>query len=228
MDCRNCNNSFEGNFCNQCGQKVIHGKITFKEVVVNFSDSFNFEKGFFLTLKLLIINPQKVLFEYLNGKRKAYFNPIKFFLITLSLNVFVASIVSNSSDSKFIDLMNNPIWVIGQMIILIPIISFFTYLVDRKKYTYTESFIINLYALGIFNLFQILLSFNLFSSLLTEDSVLIALPFFMMIFPTLIITLYHYKLNTYNFIINFLITLLGYCISYLLFLFIIRELGFYN
>ena len=228
LNCKNCNNSFDGKFCNQCGQKAIHRKITFKEVALSFIDSFNFENGFFLSLKLLIINPKKILIEYLGGKRKTYFNPIKFFLITLSLNAFIASIVTNSSDSKFVDLMNNPAWVIGQMIIMIPVISFFTYFLDRKEYNYTESFVINLYALGVINLFQILFSFNLFSFLMTEDSVLIVIPLLMMIIPAIVIAIYHYKLNKFNFIINFLIALIGYCFSYLFFLILIRELGFYD
>ncbi|MFV0573623.1 MAG: DUF3667 domain-containing protein [Xanthomarina gelatinilytica] len=227
MNCKNCNNAFDGNFCNQCGQKVTYGKITFKEVFVSFTDSFNLERGFFLTLKLLIINPKKVLAEYLSGKRKTYFNPIKFFLITLSINVFIASVITNSNDSKAIDLMNNPVWVIGQMVVLIPIISFFTYLLDRKKYNYAESFVINLYALGIINLFQITLSLNLFSYFMTEDYI-ISITFLMMIIPATVITFYHYKLNRFNFIYNFFVALIGYFISYLFFLFLIRELGFYN
>ena len=89
--CKNCNQSFEGNFCNVCGQRAIaNHRLQMKEVIADFFDNtFNIHKGFFFTLWNLMIRPGKVAHAYINGQRKAYTNPTRFMVIGLAFQTFI-------------------------------------------------------------------------------------------------------------------------------------------
>jgi len=52
-------------------------------------DIFGWDNKFFLTIRKLIIAPQEILGEYLNGTRKKYTNPITFFAIGMAFSIFV-------------------------------------------------------------------------------------------------------------------------------------------
>ena len=52
-------------------------------------DIFGWDNKFFLTIRKLIIAPQEILGEYLNGTRKKYTNPITFFAIGMALSIFI-------------------------------------------------------------------------------------------------------------------------------------------
>ena len=60
---------------------------------------FNLEKGIFHTIKQLILNPGIVITEYLNGKTKAYYNPLKFLFLMAAISAFFA-IISNTYDNS--------------------------------------------------------------------------------------------------------------------------------
>ena len=81
LTCKNCGSQQINNFCSNCGQKKYTKRFTIKSFFQQIIDAFDIEKGFFYALKMLIINPGKVINEYLAGKTKAYFNPLKFFII---------------------------------------------------------------------------------------------------------------------------------------------------
>ncbi|MFY0602868.1 MAG: DUF3667 domain-containing protein [Flavobacteriaceae bacterium] len=89
--CKNCHQNFEGNFCNQCGQRTIgNHRLKMKEVIADFFDNtFNIHKGFFFTLWNLFIKPGKVAQAYINGQRKAYTNPTRFMVVGLAFQTFI-------------------------------------------------------------------------------------------------------------------------------------------
>lgn len=85
--CKNCGGSFEGNFCNHCGQKNYTEndksiKHLFEEV---FHFMTHFEGAFLTTLKTILIHPGRLTVDYCNGIRKKYFKPISFFLFIVIL-----------------------------------------------------------------------------------------------------------------------------------------------
>lgn len=90
-DCKNCNQNFEGNFCNNCGQRNIgNNRLQMKEVIADFFDNtFNLHKGFFFTLWNLFIKPGKVAQAYINGSRKCFTNPTRFMVIGLAFQTFI-------------------------------------------------------------------------------------------------------------------------------------------
>jgi len=84
--CKNCNNHFQGMFCNQCGQKVINTRITIKHLFEIAFDSFNIHKGLLFTIKLMFTNPGLLINDYLNGRTKDYYNPLKYLLLIASIS----------------------------------------------------------------------------------------------------------------------------------------------
>ena len=70
-NCKACGEKLTGKFCSTCGQKVIEGRFTMKQI---FADAltavFNVEKGFFFTIIKLYTQPATVVKGYINGITK--------------------------------------------------------------------------------------------------------------------------------------------------------------
>lgn len=92
--CLNCGSPVSGNYCSHCGQATSTGRITFGETFSSFlSAAFSFEGPFMGTVKWLILNPGKVFREYIGGKRKTYYKPVPFYILTTALYLIVRAIV---------------------------------------------------------------------------------------------------------------------------------------
>jgi len=103
MNCKNCktNISETTKFCNSCGAKVVIDRITVKGMLSDVSQNiFGWDNKFFLTIRKLIIAPQEILGEYLNGTRKKYTNPITFFAIGMALSIFIF----NTFDEEYLSM----------------------------------------------------------------------------------------------------------------------------
>lgn len=89
--CKNCNTTFQGNFCNACGQRVIgNSRLKMTAVIQDFFDNtFNLHKGFFFTLWHLLLRPGRVAQSYIDGQRKRYTNPTRFMVIGLAFQAFI-------------------------------------------------------------------------------------------------------------------------------------------
>lgn len=81
--CKNCDYRFEGNFCPSCGQSV---KDIQKPVRHFFGDVFDsllvFDFRLIRSLPLLLLKPGRISEEYVDGKRKKYLPPFRFFLFS--------------------------------------------------------------------------------------------------------------------------------------------------
>lgn len=83
--CKNCQNHFHGSYCNLCGQKVINKRNTVKHFFDLIFDSFDVKRGVLYTCKLLFIKPGKLVNEYLDGRTKDYYNPLRYLVIITGL-----------------------------------------------------------------------------------------------------------------------------------------------
>ena len=63
--------------------------MTFKLLPEWLSNSFNLEKGIIQTFISLQLHPGRLSSDFFSGKTKTYFNPISYFLITISIGFFV-------------------------------------------------------------------------------------------------------------------------------------------
>lgn len=81
--CLNCGTPLTGEYCSACGQRDIEPGIRFKEVVSDFfSFNFSIEGPIWQTIRLLVVNPGLLFRDFIAGKRKSYYKPIQFFIVT--------------------------------------------------------------------------------------------------------------------------------------------------
>jgi len=216
MKCRNCSEEYLGNYCPNCGQKFVGHGLDIREIISDFLDSFNFDKGFLLTLKLLFLSPSILVNNYINGTRKKYFNPIKFLVLFISFQVIVQTLINDEGNE--IELMNNPFWILFSFLVFIPVLSVFSYFISRKKYSYTENLVVNFYILGILNLFALLSGIirkALFYFDLNSIWTSVLLVFFL---PVSYIAYVYCKLYKKNYFYTLVISILSYSVSIAVFL----------
>ncbi|MBA6155776.1 DUF3667 domain-containing protein [Tenacibaculum sp. S7007] len=93
--CKNCEVTTLGKYCNNCGQRTSIDEVSFKETFQDLVNGlFSINAPFFLTMKMLLINPGKLLREFLKGKRKIYYKPVSFFILTTILYLIVRSLIN--------------------------------------------------------------------------------------------------------------------------------------
>lgn len=88
--CKNCDHTFEGNFCNYCGQSVNTKEINFGSILQEIQQSIlQIDKGIIYTTKELLIRPGHSIREYINGKRIQHFKPFAYILILSTIYVLM-------------------------------------------------------------------------------------------------------------------------------------------
>jgi len=100
-NCLNCSAPLETDqlFCGICGQKADTLRLTLRHFFHEFFHAFTHtDKGIFHLLKGMATKPGIVAREYIEGKRKKYFNPYTFFIIMMG--IYVLSNQYFSSDAK--------------------------------------------------------------------------------------------------------------------------------
>jgi hypothetical protein len=93
-NCKSCGNSFSGNYCNECGEKVLHAADrSFKQFAETIFKSITFaDSKFIKTLWLVLINPGFLSKEFVEGKRVKYLKPLSVFLV-LNLAYFFFPVI---------------------------------------------------------------------------------------------------------------------------------------
>jgi len=172
MICKNCENDFEGNFCNNCGQKRNVQKINLNYLIDEISNSFfQVNRGIFFTLKELSIRPGKSINDFLNGKRKQHYKPLAFVLLTSTIYIIVAysfdektylgaflsgfieGINANPDEKGLLIFQNKLDWLSNNFtyftLLILPLFSFASYILFiKERYNYFEHLILNFYITG--------------------------------------------------------------------------------
>lgn len=173
--CLNCGSTITGNFCPNCGQKKEVKRLTWHSLIVEVFHFFShIEKGFFFTSYKLLIRPDKVIGEYLEGKRKKYTKPVSLYLIWVAIHLLAFQLIRDWMNYENLR-TGHLLWVKGgeqQLfvvkhsnvfgLLLLPVLSFLLWLfVARPKLNYIESLVATLYSLAAIELlifFQIVLA----------------------------------------------------------------------
>lgn len=194
MICKNCGHSFDGNYCNDCGQSSTVRRIDFKFLIHEIPNSiFHLNRGILFTIKELSTRPGHMIREFVVGKRIQNYKPISYLLVASALyviashlmgrNTFFADFVSGftngmteqnqSSRSEVINwITRNQTYV---TLLFIPLFSFASYMAFIKTgYNYFEHLVLNLYITGQQMLIYLILGF-----VITKDSILMVLPLLM-------------------------------------------------
>ncbi|WP_109299448.1 DUF3667 domain-containing protein [Aquimarina sp. AU474] len=161
-NCKNCGyNTDHNNFCSNCGAKKITKRITFRNIVSEFSEVYlNIDNTFFRTVKDLTTQPRRVIDGYINGVRKRHLNAISYLLIAVMFSAifdfirkkFFNSEISEQEKEKFPEVirilaeLSEEIPIFGYFI-LIPFYALISKFLFRKykKYNFTEHVVINTY-----------------------------------------------------------------------------------
>lgn len=125
--------------------------------------AFNLERGFFYTMKMLFIDPGKVINEYLGGRTKIYYNPLNYLLLITGisailivwLGIFDAN-VANTNELMGIDQTKETLQFQAKVnsfikqyinfisLLIIPFISIVTmWVYSKRKLFYGELLIFN-------------------------------------------------------------------------------------
>lgn len=87
MDCKNCGTVLAGEFCHNCGQKLITERFSLRQIIRDlYHTVINVEKGFWFTLKELFTRPDQVIVSYLGGATKKYYNPFRYYFIIIAVS----------------------------------------------------------------------------------------------------------------------------------------------
>jgi hypothetical protein len=135
------------------------------------------DKGFLLLIKELLTRPGIVAREYLDGKRKKYFNPFTFLVITSALyayisyktgyaNALMASDAPSSNRSQFSQEMMDMIAQNGKLLVLIlivPLYATLSWLLSiRSRFNLAENIALQAFIVGQTNLVRILILIPIF------------------------------------------------------------------
>ncbi len=171
INCKNCTNTYEGKFCNTCGQSASTGDINFKSIVHEIQHGvFHLDKGILYTTRKLLYRPGHAIKDYINGKRINHSKPFAYVLIlctiygillhysdnttvreTISIAIKEpgkkATAVSGKWLFKGIDWLKNH--YAYTTLIMMPIVSFASFLAFYKtKYNFFQHLILNSFIAG--------------------------------------------------------------------------------
>lgn len=92
--CKSCGNEFTGNYCNQCGEKILHASDrSFKSLLSSILMAITFaDNKVAKTLWLVITKPGFVSREFAEGRRVKYLPPLSLFFV-LNLVYFLFPVI---------------------------------------------------------------------------------------------------------------------------------------
>ena len=158
VTCKNCDQTYSGQFCNNCGQPADTHKLNLHFILHDIQHAFfHFDKGVLFTAKELFTRPGNSIREFIEGKRVKHFKPISLVIILATLygvlrHLFHFSVLDKKAVSEIqgveYESLNEWIshhyyWII---LLSIPMFSLASYLVFRKQgYNFIEHFVLNAY-----------------------------------------------------------------------------------
>ncbi len=90
-DCSTCHTHFMGNYCPRCGQSSKIARYSFKNALLLFLDVWGLgNRGFFRTIRDLLLRPGYMIRDYLSGMQMAYFPPFKMLFLLTAFSLLVA------------------------------------------------------------------------------------------------------------------------------------------
>lgn len=237
MDCKNCHKPLNDsqNFCDDCGAKIIHNRLTPKVLLHQINEQFlSIDNKFLQTFVALFKKPEAVIDGYIDGVRKKYIDVLTYYAIALTLlgfqmfllkqffpdflestNSALAESLNSTNNSKnpfnnAPDVLNDYQGIVFS--VFMPFIAIGTWLmyIDKRKHNYTEHLVINLYTTSQ----TIFFNFIVFMSLAIFNILDFVMASFMATIPTLIYGAFVFK-RLYN--SSFLSALGRYIVAYVVY-----------
>ncbi|MDI9341505.1 MAG: DUF3667 domain-containing protein [Sediminibacterium sp.] len=80
--CQNCQHPVTGKYCSNCGQALHLKRIDRHYISHEILHLLHFEKGFFYTVKALLVSPGHSIREFIHQNRAKHMKPVPFIIIT--------------------------------------------------------------------------------------------------------------------------------------------------
>lgn len=173
--CKNCGAITKDSFCAHCGQRTSVYKVTLRETFNDLTDNFfSLSAPLPLTLRRLVLNPGALFREYLSGKRKKFYRPISFFILSTLVYLFIRWVIDfedyveisvgtieNQIDLELFSPARDYMFqnIKSLAFILVFTLAVFTKLFFSTKYTLAEFIAVSFYLNGFYSL---LAALNLF------------------------------------------------------------------
>lgn len=175
-NCLNCNYAITKNFCINCGQKK-YKRIDRKYLIDELQYSvIHTNKGFFYSVKNLIINPGKTARDFIEGNRVNHYKPILLAFVLSTISAFLSFKVLNFNEKMhgFYDQKEIPesfardlmallsSYSSVMMLVFIPVVSLLTVIAFRKwGQNYYEHIVMNAFIQSCYTIFTILILYPL-------------------------------------------------------------------
>lgn len=166
LDCKNCGRSLpaEVDFCPACGQSTHIHRLSMHDILHDLIHVFiHADKGVIYLTKELAQRPGLVVKDYVAGKRKQYFNPFSYLVLTVAISTFLThyfhlmeiETVSPNRGSEMVSKHINLVFLTS-----VPILAGFTRLLFyRNHYNYAEHLTLHAF-LGGFRVIFFMLIFT--------------------------------------------------------------------
>jgi hypothetical protein len=95
--CPSCGAPATGRYCAQCGERFLHaGDFEVRHFLSEHvaPDMLEFDGKLLRTLRVLLTQPGQLALDYVNGRRKPFVSPLRLYLVTFLLHVFLLSFLA--------------------------------------------------------------------------------------------------------------------------------------
>ena len=169
--CKNCNHQLTAKhkYCDQCGAKVVEGRLTIRNLLSDVVESYlNLDNNFIKTFLMMFHKPHYVIDGYIQGIRRKYKNPVSYLAIALTLSGLLVFVLQHITDNPMpLEIYGNsmnpglaekltPILLEYSsllFVLYIPIFSLAGYLTfNKKQYNFLEYNVVMLYTLGHYSI----------------------------------------------------------------------------
>lgn len=182
MSCKNCDFKLDDSnqFCSNCGAPVITKRLTFKQIIHEFSERYlSFDNKFLQTFIALFRSPQLVINGFIDGLRTKYVNPVTYAIIAVTFSGFSVYLIkkgfygdviskavaqTQTNEKVPFDMKAYMEWVFDYQNIIfflsIPLLGIISKVVfyDNKKFNIAEHSLIYTYTYSQFTIVSFLLS----------------------------------------------------------------------
>jgi hypothetical protein len=154
--CRNCDAALSPaqNFCGNCGQRTdLAPRLTLHEIGHDVVHALlHVDQSIFSLIRELLVRPGHVARDYIGGRRKRYFGPFAFLVITVGLAsamilIFGVDLFKPLGDNWFAHLLSRHVNLV--VLFQLPVLALFCWLFFvNEKLTFAEHLVFTAYASG--------------------------------------------------------------------------------
>lgn len=92
--CKNCGNTYTGNYCGRCGQNKKTDRFSFHYAIKNALGGIsNIDNGFWRTLIELLYRPGYMINDFIKGKRVRYFRPFQTLFVLAAIYILLVQLI---------------------------------------------------------------------------------------------------------------------------------------